>query len=249
MRILVVALALAAAQQAPPTFEAASVRPNLSGEQRITMGTRGRTYTATNVPLRMIIANAFQIMGQDFRLADAPGWTAERFDITATLPEHATARDVPAMLRALLADRFKLVVRTEMRQAQAFALVAARDDKRLGAKIRPAKADCEADPSIGNDRELCQSQVTSDITGRGQRMTGLARLLEFFIRRPVVDRTGIAGAFDFDIEVPAQAGGLAGDTGGGVFTALPEQTGLKLEAIQIPMEFVIVVAVDRPTEN
>ena len=250
MKPLVVLLATAASLAGQePRFEAASVRANLSGEQRISMGTRGRTFTATNVPLGLIVANAYGIFGQDFRLLGLPGWASERFDIAATVPEGADIRrDVPLMLRALLAERFKLIVRVDTREAQAYALVPARSDGRLSPKIRPAAADCEADPSLNADRERCASQVTNDIMGRGQRMGSLARLVSAIIRRPVVDRTGIMGAFDFDIEIPPPTGPLA-DAGGGVFTALPEQTGLKLEGIQLPMEFITVVSIERPTGN
>ena len=62
----------------------------------------------------------------------------------ATLPENATLRDVPAMLRALLAERFKLVVHTEVRESPVYELVLARSDGRLGPALRKAAIDCEA---------------------------------------------------------------------------------------------------------
>jgi uncharacterized protein (TIGR03435 family) len=79
-------------------------------------------------------------------------------------------------------------------------------------------------------------------------------MLAQFVGRPVVDRTGLTGGFDFDLSFPeANAGpggaGPAGDPGGSIFTALQEQLGLKLESISGHVEYVVIDSVERPTEN
>jgi uncharacterized protein (TIGR03435 family) len=254
-------------------FEVASIRVNRSAGGPIRGGgTQGRTFTATNAPLRPIIAAAYGIAGpQSGRLLGGPSWIgggtppfigSERFDIVATLPEGTTARHVPAMLRALLADRFKLVVHTEVREAPIYALVVARSDGRLGPQLRRATIDCEAAEAAGQvvpppkqgERGICDSEIGGTIVGRGQRLISLARMLSPSAERPVVDRTGLTGAFDFDLEFPElNAGpgghGGAGDAGGGVFTALREQLGLELESIRAPVEFVVIDRVERPTAD
>src|SRR5262245_6547807 len=115
--VALAAALMALAQQPPaPAFEAASVRTNTSGEARLSAGVRGRTYSAVNTPLRPIIAAAYDLSLQGFRLLGGPAWImADRFDITGTIPEGAGRRELPLMLRALLAERFKLVVHTETR--------------------------------------------------------------------------------------------------------------------------------------
>lgn len=255
------------------TFEAASVKANLSGDVRQGGGTRGRTYTATNMPLRPIIAAAYELQLQNFRLVGGPSWIgaggppwigADRFDITATLPENTTARQVPAMLRALLADRFKLVVHTEVREAPSYALVLARSDKRLGPALRRAEVDCEAAEAAGvviptpkpGDRGPCDSEIGiagGGILGRGQRLSRLARMMSQFVGRHIVDRTGLTGGFDFELRFSEQATGTGTAPAPGdapsLFTALPEQLGLKLESIREPIEFVVIDSVERPTVN
>ena len=97
-------------------FEVASVKPNKSGEPRVMIRTEpGGRFTATNVPLRVLIRNAYGI-SEDSQIVDAPGWIgSERFDVVARAPG-----DVPPlvpgdaigpmnrMLQALLEDRFRL---------------------------------------------------------------------------------------------------------------------------------------------
>jgi uncharacterized protein (TIGR03435 family) len=254
----------------PATFEVVSVKQNRSGELAMPQGTRGRTYTATNTPLRFVIATAYGIPVA--RVVGGPSWLGnatvemrqvggDRFDIGATLPEGSAASQVPLMLRALLAERFKLVAHREMRDAPVYALIVARADGRIGPRLRQASIDCEAataagktiPPSNPGERGPCASEIGGEIIGRGQRLTALARMLAFFAGRPVVDKTNLTGGFDFDLRMPEletpPAGGNPTDAGGGLFAAVQEQLGLKLDPIRAPLEFLVIDSVDHPTEN
>ena len=254
-------------------FEVTSVRTNKSGVAGGFRGTKGRTYLATNQALRFVIADAYGIPAA--RVLDGPAWIGaasvdgrfvggDRFDITATLPEGSAVNQVPAMLRAMLADRFKLVAHSEMRDAPTYALVMLRTDGRFGPQLRRAPVDCEAAAAAGQipappkpgERGLCASEVGGEIVGRGQRLTALARTLSLFVGRPVVDRTGLTGGFDFDLRFPeldtptqGRSGGPAADGGGGIFAAVQEQLGLRLESSRGPLEFVVIDSIAHPTEN
>ena len=255
------------------TFEVASIKVSKSTDPGFRGGTKGRTYAAMNIPLRYVIAAAYNVPVA--RVVGGPSWLGEagvdlrftggdRFDISATLPEGAPVSQVPAMLRALLADRFKLVAHTEMREAPMYALVLSRTDGRLGPQLRKASIDCDAAQAAGQaiptpkpgERGLCATEIGGEMVGRGQSPGALARMLSLFAGRPVVDRTGLSGGYDFDLRFPelnAPAGGRGGDPsndgGGGVFVAVQEQLGLKLEPIRGPLEFVVVDGAARPTEN
>src|SRR5689334_19362075 len=109
----------------------------------------GGRLTIVNVPLRLLIRNAYQI--QDFQLVDAPKWIDdEHFDILAKAngeiprPTPGNPGPLQGMMRALLADRFKLVVHHETRDFPVYALQLARTDGRLGPHIHPSTADCSA---------------------------------------------------------------------------------------------------------
>ncbi len=145
-------LAQGPAAGAAPTFEVASVKQNTSGSGLVMLGMQpGGRYQATNVPLRFLIRNAFQI--QDSQLVGAPGWVdSDRFDIIAKAdpsllgPPPGGPGSGPApvqlMLRALLADRFKLAIHTETRELPVYALVLARKDGKLGPQLTPVSAEC-----------------------------------------------------------------------------------------------------------
>jgi uncharacterized protein (TIGR03435 family) len=243
-------LAVLVWSQTGPEFEAASVKPNTTGDRRQSQRTDGRTFRATNVPARSLLREAYGLEFEDYRLVGAPDWVAtERLDVVATLPEQAPHSQVPAMLRAMLADRFRLVTHTVTRDAPAFALVLARKDERLGPQLRRAARDCGGAPAASNapgDEHSCELQIDSEIRGRGQRMEQLAKTLLQFVGRSIVDRTGLTGGFDFDIQA-SELAGLAALTS--IYTAIQEQLGLKLESLRAPVEFVVVDHIDHPKPN
>src|SRR6266705_3108674 len=139
-----------------PAFEVASIKPNTSGDGRIMLGNQPGRFTATNVTLRLLIRNAYQL--QDFQISGGPGWLAsDHFDIVAKI--EAGVQDampigppVPGqgptplqlMLRSLLTERFKLAVHSETKEQPIYALVLARSDGRLGPDLKKSETDCAA---------------------------------------------------------------------------------------------------------
>ena len=239
------------------TFEVASVKPNTSGDLRIRGGTRGRAYNAVNMPLRRIVATAYDLQLEEFRLVGNHPLLAERFDIDATIPESASPRQVPVMLRALLADRFKLAVHTETRDAAVLSLMLDRRDGRLAPNLRRAAIDCAAAEAAGRvipapeagQESICQSEISDGIKGRGQPLSALARMLTMFMQRTVRDDTGLTGGFDFDLKFDGAAAGPGVDVSSALVTALEDQLGLKLQSTRAPLEFVVIDAIERPTAN
>ena len=149
-RITAVAVAclLLAGAQTAPQFEAASVKRSTSGAPGFTLSQLpGGRFVATNVPLRFIVMAAFRVI-PEYMLNGGPAWiNSERYDIQATSADSGFNRQWPEMLRALLAERFKLATHTERRSMQGFALVLARGDGRLGERLRRTDA-CELTPVL-----------------------------------------------------------------------------------------------------
>src|SRR5688572_25188922 len=211
MRAMVATLVLCAAvlsAQAPiPTsadvaFEVTSVRPNLTGDASSSTSGRGGSFTARNVTLRRLIVYAYRL--REFQLAGGPGWlNTDRFDIQARAPENAKA-DNAAMTRALLKDRFKLVAHTETRQEQVYALLVARPDGRLGPSMKPSTRECQ--PAQPGTPSACGTNVSTNgtferLTATGQPLANLAAVLgSFGLSRMVLDRTGLTGNFDFELQ-------------------------------------------------
>ena len=264
------------AQQPPLAFETSSVKPNNYGaeERYIRIDPRGGSLTVVNLQLRELITFAYQI--QSFQLEGGPDWIAsDRFDIVAK-PE----REVPStggqdplrmMLRTLLADRFTLGMHKETKELPIFELVVARQDGRLGPQLRPAAADCAAraaaaragtPPPVSSGPPGPGSCGTSmnpvSVRGGGATMAMLASLLEGPAKRLVIDRTGLAGNWDLEVnytpdrtqlppgvELPSSID----PNGPSLFTALEEQLGLKLRPARGPVEVLVVDSVQQPTPN
>ena len=128
--------------QTPAKFEVASVRPSKPGETQVTVSWTGGV-TMINVPLRAIVQFAYGI-NTPSRIVGHPDWTnVERFDIQAKPPEGLTGvEQMRPMLQTLLADRFKMVARSEKREVQSYALVKAKPDGPLGPRLKPSTAKC-----------------------------------------------------------------------------------------------------------
>jgi uncharacterized protein (TIGR03435 family) len=184
-------------------------------------------------------------------------------DFTGKAEPETPATRRMLMLRAFLADRMKLVVRTESREMEAFALVVARSDRRLGAQIRPSSVDCVA---VRASRGGATAPATPDgqrpqcgalsrlgfISAGGVTMAELAANILRPAGRPVTDRTGLPGGYDFDLKwVPDDVRRAAARPidGPSFVVALEEQLGLRLENTRTAMEFVVVESVQRPAEN
>jgi uncharacterized protein (TIGR03435 family) len=250
----------AAAQQAVPSFEVTSVKPNDSGalEQSGVMG-KG-TLTMTNMRLRALITTAYATRPD--RILGLPDWTdRERFDLAARAPANTPDNQLPLMLRSLLVDRFGLVIRPEMRDQPVYALVMVRGDGALGPNLKPSTA-CAAsrDVSAAAGTRACGVLTGSDgqrayITGGARSIDLLARALLSILDRPVVNRTGLAGTYDFHVTFAAASAALSTAAppsltdAPSIFSALQEQLGLRLEASTGPIEFFIVERLERPSPD
>jgi uncharacterized protein (TIGR03435 family) len=282
--VLLEALNIAAQSPAPatdgPRFEVASVKPNTSGDQRVMVNMQpGGRYTATNVPLRFLIQNAYRL--QPFQLVGGPDWIGtERFDISAKAegefpPPTPGGPPSPAqlMMRALLEERFHLTVHQETREMPIYALTVARADGKLGTQLRLSTVDCAAlgaarrggpppSPPPPGERPRCGIRMApGQVAGGGFPLSQLANTLSQSLQRVVVDRTGLAGNFDFDLTwtpdqmpsgpPPPGAPPLPAidPNGASIFTAVQEQLGLKLESTRGPVDVLVIDRVERPTPD
>ena len=186
----------------------ASVKPNKSGDGRVMIGMQpGGRFTATNVPLRMLIRNAYRL--QDFQIVGAPDWIdSERFDIVAKAEGDVppapigTVGPMQLMMRSLLAERFKLVAHPEKRELPIYAMVLAQ--KRRKARSATAAVDSRlrgddgARPPAARRRHRRRRRAAAvrhaNRSGHdgGRRLSAARsspRRLSQFVQRVVVDRT------------------------------------------------------------
>jgi len=249
-----------------PAFEVASIKPTVSdAREGISVQPDGVRFTGFQV--RTLITIAYRAEGiQRFdQLVGAPSWTGvDRFDIVAKAGSSLAAQEpmaarLPAMLRALLRERFRLRAHAETRSMPAFALRVARRDRRLGQQLRESTSDCSASGRAqagqSDSDTWCGIRATGGvITGRSVSSAQLAGNLSGYptIDRFVADRTGLTGRYDFRLEYsPAVVGGgdAAANPGPSLFTALTEQLGLRLQPEKAVLPVLVIDHVEKPTSD
>lgn len=272
---------------AAPAFEAASVKPNQSRVGEMDASFTGGRFTMTRATLRDLVTMAYQ--RQDGRLrreseiAGGPAWmNADRFDVVAKVEGTGVALDsgntaagavtaaetsgiirMRMMLRALLADRFKLTSHNELRDLAVYALVLDRNDGKSGPQLKAVDVDCAAlrtapapagrgrgDAPCGGFRMMGPGHGVA----HGVPMPMIAQFLEGPAGRNVLDRTGLRGAFDVDLQwtpdpLPRVNGAPFDPGGPSIFTAVREQLGLKLESTKAPVDVLVIDRAEPPTPD
>ncbi|HTS27723.1 MAG TPA: TIGR03435 family protein [Bryobacteraceae bacterium] len=252
------------------TFDVASIKPSSPDARGMGLQLEPPNgMRVSNAPLRFLITFAYDI--RDFQLAGGPAWIGtERYDIVAKAERTAESEKVPAdprkmtdgqrqkvtaemreRVRNLLAERFRLTVRREVRDGPVYALVVAKG----GSKMKEVQ---ESDGQVGLRLERGQ------LNGMAAPMQQLTTVLSSQLGRPVIDKTELKGKYDFKLEwVPdTTLAGPPGDPSKGVepapppdvegpsiFSAIQEQLGLRLESQKGPVPTIVIERVERPTEN
>ena len=250
-----------AAQNAPeqPKFETASVKKTerCSMQNSIDPG----LITLRGDPLKVVLMEAFKVKMDQIK---GPFWLdGDCFEIVAKIPEGATKEQLPAMLQALLAERFRLAFHKETQLRPGYALVV---DKN-GPKFKESDPNSEFQGVRAGSVRFGAAAGASGITG-AMTMATLARLLSGRAGGPVEDLTHLDGKYNIDLSwVPDRAvepmGRFAAVTAAAhpndslpdaptadLFTAIRASTGLKLEPRKEQVEVIVIDSVERvPAEN
>jgi len=258
-------------------FEVASIKHNTSSDPR-GMGMQilpgGRL--VASAPLFIFVATAYDLPFQSDRLTGGPEWLrTERYDIEATppkgaIPAGATVKErndkVHLMLQTLLADRFKMVMRREIKELPVYAITVKRDGPKL-QKAAVKEKDCSETTKGPQDPASCHSFSG----GQGQGMhaqavsaSDLASYASGWADRPVIDKSGLQGLFNIQTEGwvpmrprPARPAGqdptpedLAfADPARPTLFQIFDRLGLKLESQKAPIETFVIESAERPSEN
>jgi uncharacterized protein (TIGR03435 family) len=259
-------LSAQAPEQPLLAFEVASVKPSTGDGPGMGWRSPPRgTVAITNAPLRSIITRTYGIAFNLERYAfEAPSNKVllTRFDIIANPQADAPPGQTIVMLKNLLAERFKLRVHTETRQVPVYALTVSREG-RLGENLRQSPQDCElpsvvqalADTSLDiTGRSVCRETATVEDAMRVMSGAGpialLVQALQRSSDRPLIDSTGLTGNYEWQLRFSAfQGGGVPFARTDGMFTAVEEQLGLKVEPRMGAIDVLVVDSVEMPTPN
>jgi len=239
-----IALAICTCAQQSNLIEVASIKPSSNTVAESNMDSSHGRLTATNITVRELIRFAYAL--RDEQIAQAPRWIdSERLDIdvkTASA-DSGNLDDERALVRELLADRFRLTTHRDSKEMAIYALVVDKNGPKL-------KAHSDAVEKIrGGCGRLVGRRVTAD---------GIASMLSRQLQREVSNQTGLTGEYDFQLGFTPDSGpcrATADDANcsavdaPSIFTAVEQQLGLKLKPSKGPVELLVIDRVQQPSQN
>ncbi len=247
VRLAAAALLVGTCANAQTAFDSASLKPAQSGARGYSLQPLPGRLSGKNVSLKQLIAAAWSV--HDFQVEGGPKWIdADRYDLEAKAPNFATPpgeKQLMGMLRQLLAERFQLQTAEETKEQQVYVLSAGKG----GLKAQHTKDTTEAVVF----RVLQRHQVTS----RNAPLEHLVETLAWILGRPVVDRTGLQGPLDYDLEWSPDDTQLRSAespvTGEGSLPslagALQERLGIRLASERGPVPLIVVERAEKPAAN
>jgi uncharacterized protein (TIGR03435 family) len=282
--VLSYSVAFGQAPEAPLTFEVASVKPAGPPSARILRmrggpGTSdpGR-FSSPGLSLKLLLLRAYGLM--DYQIS-GPNWLdSTRVDILAKVPPGATKEQLNGMLQNLLVERFNLTFHHEAKVMAVYELTAGEnrpklEEADLNVPPPPVREPGTRPPSMGNDKAgflqlppgppIIAGKWTDGImrlTFKAQSLSAFATFLGRELERPVADKTGLTGQYDFRLAYGRRQGRPSGqaaapdsspaDPSGrpSLLAAVQEQLGLKLESKKDPIDILVIDHIDKvPTDN
>lgn len=235
------------------SFEMATIKPvdpDAKAGRYIIMQGNNR-FVEKAYTLKLLIAAAYDLNPRT--ISGGPGWIeSDHYDILAVTPgEIRPSHDEQmSMLRNLLADRFKLTFHREQKVFSIYELTVAKS----GPKLKPSTAAPDDPPALIST--VYPQRIV--MPARNATMSDLARLMQrAILDRPVVDKTGLSGRYDFDLEWAPDETQFGGEVpvapadapSPPLFSAIQQQLGLRLEATRGPVAALVVDKAERPSAN
>jgi uncharacterized protein (TIGR03435 family) len=227
-------------------FEVASIKLSVDATRKPSIGPSpgGERFTARNMPLLWLISYAYDVSIR--QISGLPkSFSSNSYDIEAKLAQRASREQMMMMLQTLIEDRFKLRLRHESKEVNAYVLTVAKGGPKLDENTSGAELEAR---NSGAGRE----------SYRNFPMPIFANILAAHLEDTVVDKTGLTSSYDFKLEFrPESATEGAKDghepaanlEGSSLFTALREQLGLELTRQKVAVELLIIDHIEDPSGN
>ena len=246
------------------TFDIAVIRlappPDANFHVSVSSPPHSSRFEATNLPIKALLQIAY---GWDAPVVDAPGWATDTlYNVQARSDEAADARlakltdnevrlEKRNAIRVLLAERLGLKSHLETRNSSVYHLVVDKGGVKLQvAPAPPPPADGEAPPLPPPSNLAAHgSQHGLEFVGSNESMRAIIGALSTMVEAPVLDKTGLSGAYNFTLQFGREWSAHDPDSWPSIFTAVQEQLGLKLEAVHESVPNLVVDHITKPTEN
>jgi uncharacterized protein (TIGR03435 family) len=227
-----------------PSFEVATVKPSKPDDHSSGFHTSGRNIFIENETMNDLISFAYGVHVK--QITDAPSWFgSERFDING-IPDVEGSPNVSQyreMVKKLLTDRFHLQFQGEKREMACFVLTVTKGGPKIAATKSAPDAMQDQTGSINEGHIFWRFTNNS--------MPEFAQFLQMAVLdRPVVDKTGLKGKFDFNLQWTANPDTTTDPTAApGFITAVQEQAGLKVEPTKAEVDVLAITHVEQPSPN
>jgi uncharacterized protein (TIGR03435 family) len=242
-----------AADAKNPTFIIADIHPSAPSLFPVLEGPtlRGDRFILRQAVMRDLIAVAYSVDAGFVR--GGPSWfESDPHDVIAKMPPGTTMPTARLMLRALLAERFKLVVHNGSASFPLYSLTAGTDKVKMKPSDGSGDSECKLKPPAPNQApgtfvfELSCSNISMDAF-----VQDLHNFTRDYILGPIPNSTGLKGTWDFDLKwMPRMELAGAGASGISLYDAIEKQLGLKLEQRSTSMPVILVDSVNKtPTPN
>ena len=246
------------------TFDVATIRlappPDANFHVSVSSPPHSSRFEATNLPIKALLQIAY---GWDAPVVDAPGWATDTlYNVQARSDEAADARlakltdnevrlEKRNAIRVLLAERLGLKSHLETRNSSVYHLVVDKGGVKLQvAPAPPPPADGEAPPLPPPSNLAAHgSQHGLEFVGSNESMRAITGALSTMVEAPVLDKTGLSGAYNFTLQFGREWSAHDPDSWPSIFTAVQEQLGLKLEAVHESVPNLVIDHITKPTEN
>ena len=231
------------ARNVGPAFDLAVIKPADPNGRNQQFNLEGHRIIIRDMAMTGLICFAYSV--RKTQIVNAPSWFDDQLWDIDGVPDAEGKPDwhqYRRMLQKLLSSRFGLQMHHDQRELSIYALTAAKG----GPKLEKSKSDSDALPNqsghgIGSAQTM---KFTND------SMADFAQTMQLMVDRPVIDQTNLHGRYDFTLLwTPDTLRAAEPDAPPGLFTAVQEQLGLKLEATRAPADVFVIDAATRPTQN
>jgi uncharacterized protein (TIGR03435 family) len=239
------------------TFDVASIKPSPLEDRagRYIRMQSGHQFQVKNYTVRGMIGAAYNLTPR--AISGGPDWAGtDRYDVLAVTPGELQPNtdEQMTMLRKLLADRFQLTFHRESKEFSAYALTVVKGGSKLTESTTPDDAQPQLTSTVYPEKD---GGVRLGLPARNANMEQFTSILQrAILDRPVIDRTGLSGRYDFQLDwKPDETqfdGALqpnANSTYPDFYAALQQQLGLRLESTRAAVEVLVIDRLERPTAN
>lgn len=229
-------------------YDVVTIKPNKSDNGSWGTDFRNGVYSATNVSLKDLLQDAYDIR-KDYIFGVHGPIDSAHFDVTAKIVDYdraafkkLTDKQQDALMIPVLADRFRLKAHIQTRMLPVYELVVVKGEP----KFKPTPADSKQRSGMS----VKSSQSLSSLTANGTPMPELAIVLTDMLHRTVIDKTGLTGKYDLALTWSSDdSPSTETDSAPSIFTAVQEQLGLKLQPAKGPVDTLVIDHAEMPTPN